>query len=152
LEIRSAKSTDALAISTLIRSVAHFFTLHPEGVGAEAFLETVSPAAIEDLINAPNFRYLVGSIEGELAGVAAIRDSAHLYHLFISPVFQRQGMGRLLWHEAMTDAIRRGNPGTFTVNSTPFAVPVYQSFGFTVAGPKVETKGIAFVPMTFGQG
>jgi ribosomal protein S18 acetylase RimI-like enzyme len=149
MNIRSANPDDSLSISLLIQSVAHYFTLHQEGIGAEDFLKTISPEAIEGYIKAPNFLYLAGFIDGELAGVVAIRDNRHLYHLFIAPKFQRKSLAKKLWHEAMAESIERGNPGTFTVNSTPFAVPVYESFGFEVTGPKRETKGIAFVPMTF---
>jgi GNAT superfamily N-acetyltransferase len=86
--------------------------------------------------------------QGEnLAGVVALRDNAHLYHLFVAPAFQGQGLSRMLWEHARGDALSRGNTGAFTVNATPYAVPVYERFGFQATGPRVETKGIAFVPM-----
>lgn len=47
-------------------------------------------------------------------------------------------------------AVCEANPGYFTVNSTPYAQPVYERFGFVATGPRVETKGIAFVPMHLG--
>jgi ribosomal protein S18 acetylase RimI-like enzyme len=149
MNIRPASPNDAHAISRLIQSVAHFFTLDPKGAGAEDFLRSISPGAIESYVNAPNFTYLAGFMDGELAGVVAVRDHSHLYHLFIAPKFQRQGLAKELWLEVMADSIQRGNPGEFTVNSTPIAVPVYESFGFAVSGPKIETMGIAFVPMRF---
>lgn len=145
--IRTATSHDAESISVLIRSVAHYFTLHPQGLGAEEFLEAISGDAIEGFIHAANFRYFAGFMGDDLAGVVAIRDDKHLYHLFVSPQFQRQGLARQLWTHAKADALRHGNPGAFTVNSSPFAVAVYAAFGFVPAGDKVETRGIAFVPM-----
>jgi len=148
MNIRTATSHDATAISALIRSVAHYFTLHPQGLGAEGFLKTITADAIDGLIQAVNFRYFAGGIGDDLVGVVAIRDDKHLYHLFVSPQFQRQGVARQLWAHAKADALRRGNPGEFTVNSSPFAVPVYVSFGFVAVGDQVETQGIAFVPMT----
>lgn len=147
MNIRTATSHDATAISTLIRSVAHYFTLHPQGLGAESFLKTLAIEAIDGLIQAANFRYFAGFIGDDLAGVVAMRDDKHLYHLFVSPQFQRQGVASQLWAHAKADALRRGNSGEFTVNSSPFAVPVYASFGFVAMGDKVETNGIAFVPM-----
>jgi GNAT superfamily N-acetyltransferase len=147
MDIRPATPNDSLAISALIRSMVHRFTLHPEGIGAEDFLKTISPQGIEGCITAPNFLYLAGFIEGELAGVMAIRDNDHLYHLFVAPLFQRRGIAKALWNFARSQAIQRGNPGEFTVNSTPFAVPVYESFGFAATGHRVEAMGIAFVPM-----
>jgi hypothetical protein len=55
MEIRRATPEDAEAISALIKSVAHYFTLHPQGLGAEAFLQSIEPEAIRGYITAPNF-------------------------------------------------------------------------------------------------
>lgn len=152
MKIRTATLKDADAISTLILGVAHHFTINPEGVGAEDFLKTISREAIERCINAPNLKYLAGFIEETLVGVVAIRDNKHLYHLFVSPMFQRRGLSRKLWNTAMEMAIQLENPREFTVNSTPYAESVYTSFGFKVVGEKVETKGISFIPMKLSCG
>jgi len=147
MHIRPAAAADAGAISALIRSLAHGFTLHPEGVGAEGFLESVSPGGIEACLHAPDILYRAGWVAGELAGVVAVRGDCHLHHLFVAPKFQRMGLARQLWRGALAESIKRGHPEAFTVNSTPSAVRVYESFGFAVCGPRVESHGIAFVPM-----
>ena len=146
-EICKAVPADAEAISQLISGLSRYFTLHPEGLGAEAFLRTIEPAAIRQWNEAPNMAYFKAVQNGRLAGVVAMRDLAHLYHLFVAPAFQGAGLARLLWEHASRHAKSNGNPGSFTVNSTPHAVPVYERFGFTATGPRVEMNGIAFVPM-----
>ncbi|ATJ87858.1 GNAT family N-acetyltransferase [Ralstonia solanacearum] len=83
-----------------------------------------------------------------MAGVAAIRDNAHLYHLFVDQRPQEKGFGTQRWAHAKRTAIQAGNRGHFTVNSTVFAVTVYEAFGFRVTGPKTERNGIPFFPMT----
>ena len=82
MHIHTATSHDAESISALIRSVAHYFTLHPQGLGAEEILKTLTGEAIDGLIHAAHFRYFarfttlcrksiaqiaakVGGIEGE---------------------------------------------------------------------------------------
>jgi GNAT superfamily N-acetyltransferase len=147
LEIRRATARDAKPISTLIKGLAHFFTLHPQGQGADVFLQSIEPAAIEGYISAPNFSYFVGYGEHRLAGVVAIRDNTHLYHLFVAQEYQGRGWSRQLWEHAKEVALSEGNHQGFTVNSTPHAVPVYERFGFKATGPRVEANGIAFVPM-----
>lgn len=147
MRIRRATPADAKAISALILGVSRYFTLHPAGVGAEAFLATVSAEAIHGYLSSPDFVYRVAEDDGGLAGVVAIRENRHLYHLFVAPDGHRRGLARRLWTEAMDAALQAGNPGEFTVNSTPYAVPVYERFGFVATGPRVETNGIAFVPM-----
>ena len=145
--IRSAAVEDAVRISELIKNVARFFTLHPRGEGAEDFLKTIEPESIRSYITAKNFIYLVAMINEELAGVIAIRDYNHVYHLFVAPQYQRQGIAKTLWKKAKEKAISAGKVESFTVNSTLYAVPVYQRFGFKPVGPRVEKNGIAFIPM-----
>ena len=147
IDIRPAACDDALAISRLIHSVSHFFTAHPQGEGADAFLDSIRPAAIESYIQSNDFLYLVGWADQDLAGAIAIKDATHVYHLFVAPAYQRQGVARKLWQRASQTAIQSGNRQGFTVNSSLYAVPIYAQFGFKVSGPPVHTKGIAFVPM-----
>lgn len=147
LEIRRAELEDAGPISALIRGVAQHSTIHPDGIGAERFLQTIAPQAIEAYIKSPNFEYLVGFKGQDLAGVVAVRDDVHLFHLFVAPRFRRQGIGRKLWKTVKSAALAAGNNEGFTLNSTLYAVPVYKRFGFETTGPTQEKDGIAFVPM-----
>lgn len=147
IHLRAAQVEDAPRIAALIASVSHYFTLDPGGCGAEHFLQSMSEAALASYISNPAFFYSCAWINGQLAGVVAIRDAAHLFHLFVAPAFQGAGLGRCLWVFAQQQAQAAGNTGHFTVNSTPYAVPVYQRFGFEATGPRVERDGIAYVPM-----
>jgi GNAT superfamily N-acetyltransferase len=147
IAIEVAMRLDADAISLLINGLAKHFTQDPDGRGAEAFLQTIRPAAIAALMEAPNMLYCKAVVGGRLAGVVALRDNTHLFHLFVDPAFQGQGLSRKLWLHAKTIALSRGHAGPFTVNSTPSAVPVYRRFGFVAAGPQVDKNGISFVPM-----
>jgi GNAT superfamily N-acetyltransferase len=146
MHISFAILEDAPAISRLIGSLARFFTLQPDGAGAEDFLKAISPDAVAGYLADPRFTYFKAVDNDALAGVVAVRDGSHLYHLFVDASFQRRGLSRLLWDHARA-AVGEANPGYFTVNSTPYAQPVYERFGFVATGPRVETKGIAFVPM-----
>lgn len=147
MNIRAATADDAQEISALIAGVAHYFTVHPEGEGAEDFFESIQPSAIAGYIASRDYIYAVAHVENELAGVVAIRDKNQLFHLFVAPRFQRRGIARRLWSYAKASAFRAGNANAFTVYSTPYAVPVYERFGFEATGPRVENHGIAFVPM-----
>ena len=147
MHIRPATIDDAAAISALVLGVSSFFTVSPDGSGAEEFLATVAPDAIGGYLALERFAYRVAEEDGVLAGVVAIRDNAHLYHLFVAPAHHGRGLARRLWNEAMNAALRAGNPGEFTVNSSLYAVPVYERFGFRPTGPRVDEHGIAYVPM-----
>lgn len=147
LQIRLAQADDAPAISRLVQGLAHHFLLDPAQTATAPFLQTVSPAAIAGYIASDAFDYCVGECGGQLAGVVAVRDRQHLFHLFVDTAFQRRGCAALLWAHAQRRARAPGNTGGFTVNSTLYAVPVYQRLGFVATGPEVQTRGIAYVPM-----
>jgi len=147
LQIRPAQADDAPAISRLVQGLAHHFLLDPAQAATSPFLQTVSPAAIAGYIASDAFDYCVGKCQGQLAGVVAVRDGQHLFHLFVDTAFQRQGFAARLWAHAQQRALARGNTQGFTVNSTPYALPVYQRLGFVATGAEVQTRGIAYVPM-----
>lgn len=142
-----AAPQDAAGISALIDALCAPFFVHPDRRGAEAFLASISPAAIERLLSRDDFWYHVLRIDGTLAGVVALRDRSHLHHLFVARAFQGRGMARAMWQAAMRQAVSAGNPGCFTVNASLNAVPVYARLGFVASGLPASLNGIAFQPM-----
>ncbi|MEO6918865.1 MAG: GNAT family N-acetyltransferase [Collimonas sp.] len=146
-DFRPAVSVDGAAISALIRQFLHEFTINPAGTGAEKFLDSVSTEAETRYIADPRYRYIAAFEDTQLAGFIALRDGSHVFHLFVSPAFQRRGLATRLWQKAKAAALSMSTPECFTVNSSPFALPVYARFGFKETGPQVEAHGIHFVPM-----
>jgi GNAT superfamily N-acetyltransferase len=142
LEIRTAHISDALAISELVHRVAHGCL----GADAAAFVNTISPSKVESHIQNPHYLYVLGFVGNELAGVAAMRDLKHFYHLFVAPEFQYKGIAKSLWHYLKAQAVLTGN-GIFTVNSSLYAVAVYEKFGFSPTSEPQSKNGISFVPM-----
>jgi GNAT superfamily N-acetyltransferase len=147
MKVERAAFADAPRISALIRELSKPFLVSPSGEGAEPFFAAISESAIQGYVSARNFDYFVAEEQGQLAGVVALRDNGHLFHLFVAEPFQGRGIGGKLWHMVKAKALQSGNPGKFTVNSSLNARPVYERFGFVASGPVVQTHGIAFQPM-----
>ncbi len=147
MQIRRATVSDAPRIHSLIMSLTPMFMLSPTGEGGEAFFASVSSAAMQGYIGAPNFCFWLVEDGPRLLGMVALRDNRHLFNLFIAAGNQRQGLGSQLWQIARNHALAQGNPGEFTVNASANAVGLYQRFGFIASGPRVEQHGLAFVPM-----
>jgi len=142
LEIRTAKIADASSISELVCCVAQSCL----GTDAPPFLNTISPATIESHIQNPIYSYVLGFLDSELVGIAAMREKKHFYHLFVSPKYHCKGIAKSLWHHLKSDAVSSGI-NMFTVNSSIYAVPIYIKFGFTPTG-ELQTKNcINYVPM-----
>ncbi|WP_229427491.1 GNAT family N-acetyltransferase [Pseudoduganella albidiflava] len=147
MTIRPATVADASAIGSLILDLLPYLTVHPQGLGAEKFVANVGIDAQRRYLGQDIFRYHV-ALQGEhLLGVVAVRDNTHLFHLFIREAHHGKGLGRRLWEVARDDAMARGNPGRFTVNSARRATGLYLRLGFVQAGGPVEHDGIVDVPM-----
>ena len=147
MNLRRGTVVDAGPIAELIASFQSELTLDPSGVGAEQYLASVSENAERQYLESPKDSFIVAEESGTLAGLIAIRDNVHLFHLFVARPFHRHGLARRLWHEAREEALHRGNPGEFTVNSSLNAVAVYKSFGFMPSAPVTTEHGISFLPM-----
>jgi GNAT superfamily N-acetyltransferase len=147
IESRIADVSDAERIAALITELAEKFILCDfSAEGKSRFLSDHTSVTMVERIRA-GFRYRVAELGGELVAVIGVRDCAHLYHLFVAEAFQGQGLARALWEQAKSECLERGNPGTFTVNSSKNAVPVYERFGFVATGSVQNMGGIQFLPM-----
>ena len=158
LHIRRATIDDAEAISTLVHSVAHYFTVHADGRGAEEFFKSITPDAIHSYLASDQYVYWVGYLEQQqgqmpattpdhIIAAIALRDNSHLYHLFVTSDQQSKGYAKQLWQELQLHATQRGNPGNFTVNASLFAEKMYRKWGFTPTAEVQEMHGLRFIPM-----
>jgi GNAT superfamily N-acetyltransferase len=149
VSIRGATGADAPRISGLLQSLSYTYTKFPDDKGAEAFLATLSEPAIALFLARSDVTYLIAESRSgtAIAGAAALRGNDVVAHLFVDPSYQGMGLGRRLWELLRDGALRVGNPGLFSANSSVSAVPVYERFGFVVVDAKVEKDGGAYVRM-----
>jgi GNAT superfamily N-acetyltransferase len=154
---REASPDDAEAISALIVSLADRFLADPDDrAAAEPFFAAHGPEALRRTLSDDRFRYRVAEAgadeeDREVVGVVGVRDGSHLLHLFVAERHHRRGIAGRLWALAKAETLAAGNPGRFTVNSSLGALPVYERFGFVVAGEEVRKDGVAFVPMVLDE-
>ncbi|UVW26907.1 GNAT family N-acetyltransferase [Massilia sp. H6] len=145
--IRPLQAGDIPAVAAMLRELAREFIVHESTLeGASTFLAENNAQGIRGFL-ASGHVYHVALIEGELAGFVAIRGCNHLFHLFVGKRWQRRGVGRALWVTARAAAQGSGGDGSFTVNASNFAVPVYGALGFVRTGPTACVKGLYFNPM-----
>jgi len=145
--IRPFEASDLAACARLLHASASEFIVHESSrEGACTFLRENDAAGIRGYVAAGHV-YHVADATGELAGFIAIRDNSHVFHLFIDKRWHGQGLARRLWDVARVAALERGATGTFTVNASNYAVPVYEAFGFERTAPTQCVKGLYFNPM-----
>ncbi|WP_394916820.1 GNAT family N-acetyltransferase [uncultured Robinsoniella sp.] len=88
---------------------------------------------------------IYGAFEDEkILGIIATRnDGGHVALFFVDGKYQRQGIGKDLFALVCKD----NTSGSITVNSSPFAVPVYHHLGFTDTDSEKVTNGLRYTPM-----
>jgi phosphoglycolate phosphatase len=83
--------------------------------------------------------------DGALAGVLAVRGGNHISMFFVREDCQRQGIGGRLFRFML----ERHTAATVTVNSSPFAVGIYEKLGFRSLDGEQTCDGIRYTPMAF---
>lgn len=71
-----------------------------------------------------------------------IRDEIMKY---VDGKYHRQGIGKRLYQIARS----RNNSNKMTVNSSPYAVPVYHKLGFIDTDTEQVVNGLRFIPMEY---
>ncbi|BDF66282.1 N-acetyltransferase [Oscillospiraceae bacterium] len=83
-------------------------------------------------------------LEDKLIGVIAARNAnSHIALFFVDGKYHRQGIGRKLFEAAKSSC----HSNKMTVNSSPYAVPVYAKLGFCQTDEEQVVNGIRFTPM-----
>lgn len=145
--IRQAALADSKNISGLVSGLAEKYITHEfTPSGAKNLLGSMRPDIIKEHMQS-GYEYHVAEIDGQLVGVVAVRNNSHLYHLFVDDKYQNRGIARQLWDIASTSCLSKGNPGVFTVNSSKYARPVYEKFGFVAQSAPEERSGVIYIPM-----
>lgn len=88
-----------------------------------------------------------GKVEKDrVKGVIATNENRkHICCFFVKAQYQRQGIGRKLWNFLRENSSSK----TITVNSSPYAVPVYHKLGFIDTDTEQLSDGIRYIPMKF---
>ncbi len=144
--IRPILPDEIPAASALIRSLFDPY-LAPDytPAGREFFWEFTAPEEIRHRLGTDS-TMLVAEIDGELVGLAKIRDRSHIACLFVAAPRQGQGVGKRL----LSAAIAACRPARVTVHASTQAVEFYLRMGFVPDGPARQEHGIHTTPMICG--
>ncbi len=82
-----------------------------------------------------------------IIGVIAVRPPCHVSLLFVDADYHRQGIARALYDTVLKTYKQENKPLEVTVNSSPYAVNIYQKLGFVATDTEKTVGGIRFTPM-----
>ena len=147
MTIRFAQPEDAEQIKSVILCAGETGREDFDETGWTRFIALTQIEPIRDRIQNSEYLTLCYFNEKVIVGLIAIHKLQTIDQLFVIPEKRRQGIALELWNTAKTICIERGNKAPSRVKSSTQAVPVYESFGFRVTGPKETQDGVSFTSM-----
>jgi GNAT superfamily N-acetyltransferase len=145
VSIRKAKEVEASKIKDLVTSLSHFYLEDKNASLPQWFLATLELSEFQQRILSTNFVNYVYTENDIIIGYIAIKDSSHVYHLFVAEGHQGKGIAK----ELLKFTTSKLSSHTFTVRSSIYAVPIYKAFGFIESESAASKGGIRFQPMEF---
>jgi len=128
----------ALCLEAFMQAVAP--SLSAQGV--ETFGKVAAQEAFAERMAGDNLM-LVCVAEETLAGLIELKEGRHVAMLFVSPDWQRRGVGRRLVNAALEQA----RAEVVTVRASLSSVTAYERYGFALAGDVGEFAGLVYQPM-----
>ena len=140
---------DEERVSRMIEGVFdEFIAPDYEAEGIEEFKRHIVPEVILERHMRGDSFVLVAEEGDEPVGVIDVRDGNHIRLFFVREDRQGRGIGRKLFELALERCLReKRGLDSITVNSSPYAVPIYESLGFSANGPERVKNGIRHTPM-----
>lgn len=139
---------DETVICRLIRRVYdEFVAVDYSDEGNRFFYNWIDPSLISER-QCNNRNILVAWHGHDMVGIIEIRNNNTISLLFVDKDFQRKGIARRLFRDALKECLHR-DPAltTFFVHASPFSLPAYRSLGFVETGGMLEENGIRYYPM-----
>ena len=109
------------------------------------FKEELSHRGFRYRVSNSQFKHFVYIKDGEIVGFIAIKNENHIFHLFVHKEFHRQGIAKALW-EFVKNSF---DVSEMEVNSSLYAIKVYESFGFVICDEEKFFFELRFQPMRY---
>lgn len=148
ISYRRMKPGDEVPVYELIRCVFGEFV--GNGYSQEGIDEFFRSVSCESLARRPmeNHFILVATHGDKIVGMIDIRDYERVSLFFVDGDYHGKGIGGTLLNRALANC-RTNAPDVshVDVDSSPFAVSIYEKLGFLRTGTLQTHNGIQFVPM-----
>ncbi len=147
---REALPADTKSVCQLVEAVFHKFEAPDYSAeGIAEFAKYNTPSAMAERI-ADDHKALLAISGDRVVGVIELRKLLHISLFFVEWPYQGRKIGRALWEQAY-QICQEADPTLrqITVNSSPYAVSIYERLGFSRTGPDQIKNGIRYIPMRF---
>jgi len=147
IKYRFMRLGEELKVCALVAEVFNEFVAPEYGQdGIDEFFKFANAEAMAGRTSPEQF-VMVAEIGTEIGGMIEMVRYDHISLLFVSR--RSKGIAKRLLTLAIKECSKRQpDLKEITVNSSPYAEPVYRAMGFQTTGPLQKKNGIIFVPMS----
>ena len=150
VEVSELSINEIPSYARLIRAVYdEIVAIDYSDEGNQTFYNFISEDAILQRLKNGNLM-VCAKINGEIVGAHEIRDINHIALFFVKIQYQEKGIGKELFKYSLK-LIKKKYPeiNNVTVNSSPFALKIYNRLGFIKTSDIKEKDGIKFYQMEY---
>jgi GNAT superfamily N-acetyltransferase len=138
---------EAGACQLITESFNEFIAPGYSDEGVDEFLKYVNPDSMRERL-ADNSFALIAIADDLMTGIIEARSNNHIALLYVKKDYHRRGIAKKLLESAIKKCRQFDNTvDEIAVNSSPYAVRIYEKLGFTGVDAEKTVNGIRFTPM-----
>lgn len=145
VEISRLELSELSEAKKLVKKVFMTFEAPDYSKEGVAHFLTYLDEELEMVLSVNQVQVWCGKDARQIVGLLAVRLPAHVALLFVDEAYHRQGIAKQLFQEMLSELM----PEQVTVNSSPYAVPIYERLGFQIEGNEKTVSGIRFQSMVY---
>lgn len=147
IEIRPVRKEDITIINELIYNCFNeFISGDYSEEGINEFLRFINTDNIIKRYDQGSY-ILVACSNEKIVGVIELKDFIHISLLFVSKDYHKRGIARELVNKAIEVCVKNYYIKAITVNSSHYAIEIYEKLGFYKIENEKCVNGIKFTPM-----
>jgi ribosomal protein S18 acetylase RimI-like enzyme len=140
--ITTAKVDDAKYLSLIAKNLETYIF---DCKMPKWFEDSISIDEFKNRILDKNYKHYIYVLKNKIVGFIAIKENSRIYHLFVDKEYQGNKVAKKLW-----EFVKENNQfEELEVNSSLYAVKVYESFGFIVNGEIKNHNEMKFQNMKY---
>lgn len=117
--------------------------------GIEEFRKFIDYDSVKEKLKLSEI-FLLGCYDGnKLIGIIGYNTKPHINLLFVKKSYHRQGIAKELFSKVLDYCKNTSDTFEVTVNSSPYAHPIYKKLGFADTDTEKNINGIRFFPMKY---
>ncbi len=157
-EITRNNSAISEAMKLVWEVFAEFEAPDYSEVGIQEFRRFIELEAVKDRVSRDELKIWACFDEGNIIGVIASKPLTHISLLFVDKRYHRKGIARSLLYTVLEyfneivcgrEWLESTKMSELSVNSSPYAVEIYQKLGFVETDKERTVNGIRFTPMKY---